>query len=321
MNEEYQVAWWNVENLFDIENSPNREKRIKSIIKSEVKGWTKEKLSKKTSQLSKIIGMLNENNGPDILGVCEIENRNVLQKLVNNLRFLGREYKIAHEEMDDGRGIDIGLIYDSKKFKMTKKFSHWIIRRNSTRDILQVNLTIKKSNKEFVIICNHWPSRREGESYSEPFRIVAADSLNYFIQKIQKIRGKKTPILVMGDFNDTPKNKSIRQYALGTSHLKRVTNDINSTRLYNLMTYLFSKNYGTYYHKSKPVMLDQFLASRGFFNKNSMLSIKPRSVKIENFQEMKNKKNRPKKFGRPVNKTLNENGYSDHFPISLVIVD
>lgn len=321
LKKEYQIAWWNLENLFDIENSPNRENRIKSILKSEVKGWTKEKLDKKTQQLSKIIGMLNENKGPDILGVCEIENRNVMQKILNNLSFLGREYKIAHEQMDDGRGIDIGLIYDSKKFKMTKKFSHWIIRRNSTRDILQVNLTIKKSNTELIIICNHWPSRREGESYTEPFRIVAADSLNYFIQKIQQIRGKTIPILVMGDFNDTPRNKSITQYALGTSHLKKVINDHNSSRLYNLMTYLFSKKYGTYYHKSKPILLDQFLASKGFFIKNATLKIKPRSVKIENFPEMKDRRNRPKRFGRPVNNTLNENGYSDHFPISVSIID
>ena len=321
MTDEYQIAWWNLENLFDEENAKSRESRIKSIIKTEVKGWTKKKLERKTTQLSKIIGLLNGSKGPDILGVCEIENRNVLQKLVDNLSFLGRNYKIAHEEMGDGRGIDIGLIYDSQKFKMTKKFSHWIIRRNSSRDILQVNLTVKKSNKKLIIICNHWPSRREGITYSEPFRIVAADSLNYFIQKIHKIRGIQTPILVMGDFNDTPKNKSIKEYALGTSQLKRVINDGNPSRLYNLMSVLHSKRLGTYYHKSKPKLLDQFLASRGFFIKNSSLTIKRDSVKIEDFKEIKNKKNRPKKFGRPSNKTLDENGFSDHFPISLVVID
>ena len=321
MKEEYQIAWWNLENLFDEENSPNREKRIHSIIKGEVKGWTKKRLDKKTSQLSKIIGMLNENKGPDILGVCEIENRNVLQKLVSQLNVLERNYKIVHEEMGDGRGIDIGLIYDSKKFKMTKKFSHWILRRNFSRDILQVNLTIRKSNKKLILICNHWPSRREGSLHSEPFRIVAADSLNYFIQKIQQIRGKNTPILVMGDFNDTPKNKSIRHYALGTNQLKRVINDKNTSRLYNLMSLLHSQRKGTYFHKSKPKLLDQFLGSRGFFIKNAQLRIKSRSVKIEDFKEIKNNRNRPKRFGRPSNKTLDETGFSDHFPISLVIVD
>ena len=319
--EEYFVTWWNLENLFDISNSQNREKRIKSIIKGELRGWTAKVLDRKISQLSKIIGTLNENKGPDILGVCEIENRNVLQRLVNNLQFLKRRYKIVHEDMDDGRGIDIGLIYDSKKFKITKKFSHWIIRRNSTRDILQVNLTIKKSNKKFVMICNHWPSRREGESYTEPFRIVAADSVNYFIQRIQQIRGKNIPILIMGDFNDTPKNKSIRQYALGTSNLKRIINDGNKSRLGNLMTYLASKGHGTYYYRKKPLMLDQFLVSRGFLIKNSTLSIKSRSARIENLQEIKNKNGSPKRFGRPSNKTLNLNGYSDHFPISLVVAD
>ncbi len=321
MKEEYHIAWWNLENLFDIENSSNRENRIKDIIRFEVKGWSRKILDKKISQLAKIIGMLNENKGPDILGVCEIENRNVLQRLTDSLNLENRAYKIAHEEMRDGRGIDIGLIYDSKKFHMTQKFSHWILRRNSTRDILQVNLDIKKSKKKLVIICNHWPSRREGEGYSEPFRIVAADSLNYFIKKTQQIHGKNSAILVMGDFNDTPKNKSLRQYALATNQLKRVIRDRNKTRLYNLMSILQSQKGATYYHKSKPLIMDQFLASRGFFINNKKLSIKQRSVKIENFPELKNKKNRPKKFGRPCNKTLNENGYSDHFPISLVIED
>lgn len=321
MTEEYHIVWWNLENLFDIENSPNRERRIKSTIKGEIKGWTDKVLNKKISQLSKVIGMLNENKGPDILGVCEIENRSVLQKLIDSMKFLGRSYKIAHEDMDDGRGIDIGIIYDSKKFKMTNKFSHWIIRRNSTRDILQVNLTIKKSNKEIIVVCNHWPSRREGESYTEPFRIVAADSLNYFIQRIQQIRGKKVPIIIMGDFNDTPKSKSIRQYALGTSNQKRVINDSNKSRLYNLMTNLAARGHGTYYYRKKPMMLDQFLTSRGFLIKNPTLSIKLHSVRIENLQEIKNKNGSPKRFGRPGNKTLNQNGYSDHFPISLVIID
>lgn len=321
MTEEYHISWWNLENLFDIENSPNREKRIKAVIKGEVRGWTSKILDRKISQLSKIIGTLNDGNGPDVFGVCEIENRKVLQKLVNSLSFLGREYKIIHEDMDDGRGIDIGIIYDSKKFKMTKKFSHWIIRRNSSRDILQVNITIKKSNKEIVVVCNHWPSRREGESYTEPFRMVAADSLNYFIKRIQQERGKNIPILVMVDFNDTPKNKSITKYALGTNNSKRVTTDRNNSKLYNVTSYLASKGYGTYYYRKKPLMLDQFLVSKGFLVKKSTLSIKRHSVRIENLKEIKNKNKSPKKFGRPSNKTLNYDGYSDHFPISLVIVD
>lgn len=321
MAEEYHISWWNLENLFDVENSLNREKRIKSAIKGEVRGWTHKILDRKISQLSKIIGMLNEGKGPDVLGVCEIENRKVLQKLIDSLNFLGRKYKIVHEDMDDGRGIDLGIVYDSKKFKIKKKFSHWIIRRNSTRDILQVNMTIKKSNKEIIVVCNHWPSRREGESYTEPFRMVAADSLNYFIQRIQQIRGKNIPILVMGDFNDTPKNKSIMQYALGTNNLKRVANDRNKSRLYNLTSYLTSKGHGTYYYRKKSLMLDQFLVSKGFLIKNSTLSIKSHSIRIENLQENKNKNGSPKRFGRPSNKTLNHNGYSDHFPISLVIVD
>ena len=125
----------------------------------------------------------------------------------------------------------------------------------------------------------------------------------------------------MDDFNDTPKNKSIGQYALGTSNLKKVINDGNNSRLYNLMTNLVSRGQGTYYYRKKFLMLDQFLVSRGFLIQNPILSIKPHSASIENLQEIKNKNASPKRFGRPNNKTLNPNGYSDHFPISLVIID
>ncbi len=89
---EYYIAWWNVENLFEVEDYPNRSEKLRRTLKNELKGWTKEILDKKISQLSKIISKMNNGNGPDILGICEVENKSVVEKLVNNLSNLQTAY-------------------------------------------------------------------------------------------------------------------------------------------------------------------------------------------------------------------------------------
>ena len=142
MAEDYHIGWWNLENLFDLENA-NRTEKLKRTLGKELKGWNSSVLNKKLSQLSKIISQMNSKKGPDILGVCEVESKGVLKKLVTNLQIPQRSYKIAHADTKDKRGIDVAFLYDSKKFTAGKKFSQWIVRRNATRDIFQVNFKIK----------------------------------------------------------------------------------------------------------------------------------------------------------------------------------
>ena len=89
--------WWNVENLFDKVNSPNRTEKLERTLKDELKGWTQEILDLKINQLSKIISKVNHNQGPDILGLCEIENHHVLELLAKIIRqqLPSRNYKIG----------------------------------------------------------------------------------------------------------------------------------------------------------------------------------------------------------------------------------
>lgn len=87
---------------------------------------------------------MNGNNGPDILGICEVENRWVVEKLVESLKHLPQHrYGIVHANTKDNRGIDVAFIYDTKKFEIEKNqsnekliFSHFIVKRKATRDIL-----------------------------------------------------------------------------------------------------------------------------------------------------------------------------------------
>jgi len=118
------MAWWNVENLFDVENSLDRSEKLKRTLARELKGWTEEILDKKISQLSKIISKMNNNTGPDLLGVCEVENRRVVDKLANSLSGLSQHaYKVIHADTQDNRGIDVAFIYDNNKLEIEKDAS------------------------------------------------------------------------------------------------------------------------------------------------------------------------------------------------------
>lgn len=330
---EYFIAWWNLENLFDVENSPNRTDKLQRTLKDELRGWTEDLLDKKINQLSKIISKMNNNTGPDVLGICEIENRSIVEKLVSSIAGLrNHEYKIIHADTQDERGIDIAIIYDGIKFDIEKDpqtgkelvFSHFILKRVATRDILQVNFKSKTSGNRLVLIGNHWPSRRGGQYESEPYRIVAGETLSYFHQRIleeNQDEQDKTAILVMGDFNDEPFNRSITEYALATTNILKVKLSKEAPRLYNLMWPIMSKGFGTFYYQNFPNFLDQFMISKGIALQNKFL-VKTNSTEIVKFPEMvKGEYEIPVKFGRPSDHSLDENGYSDHLPISTTLIE
>ena len=334
---DYFIAWWNVENLFEVEDYPNRSDKLKRTLKNELKGWTKEILDKKINQLSKIISKMNNGNGPDILGICEVENKSVVGKLVNKLSNLQHTYQIVHADTKDERGIDVAFIYDSNKFEIEKDkktgadliFSHFIVKREATRDILQVNFKTKQLGNRLVLIGNHWPSRSSGQYESEPYRIVAGETLSYFHKRIleenkaeeddDKEEEQNTSILVVGDFNDEPFNRSITDYALATASILKVKLSKEAPRLYNLMWPIMAKGVGTFYFNNFPNFLDQFMVSKGIVL-GKKIRVKENSIEIILFPEMvKGEYNVPIKFGRPSGNSLNEIGFSDHLPVSVML--
>ena len=113
----HNIYWWNLENLFDIENSPRRSQFLNNKLHSELVGWTQAILDQKIDNLSSVIAKFNNNTGPDILGVCEVENAHVLELLSNKMNtLLGKNYTFAIIDGEDKRGIDTALIYDSDKY-------------------------------------------------------------------------------------------------------------------------------------------------------------------------------------------------------------
>ncbi len=322
----YNIAWWNLENLFDTYDSTHRPDWLQRKLNSELKGWDRDVLVKKLTNLSRIIHKINDNKGPDILGVCEVENRIVLEQLLNyvNAQDPPRNYQIAHHDMNDQRGIDIAFLYDADKFTFDGLFSHVVTQRNATRDLLQVNFVTKEKNP-LILIGNHWHSRISGEMETEPYRIIAAETLSYWMERIMEIRGDDTPVLVMGDFNDEPFNRSVSDYAQSTHSKPKVLNSRN-IRMLNLMYPLMGRGQGTFFYQNFPYIFDQFMVPKSMLKNNALISpVKqgPNSYKTEiiMFDEMMASSDypKPKPFSRPSKSSFDPEGYSDHFPISILL--
>ena len=319
MSSSYQIAFWNVENLFDVEDSPRRGEKLQRALGRSIEGWTQALLDQKLSQLSSIIQQIGD-NGPDILGVCEVENDHVMNLLIEALAPLGRNYAVAHEDTEDRRGIDVGFIYDADLFEVDALFSHFVLRRTATRDILQVNFKTR-NDRLLVVVGNHWPARSAGKLASDGYRAIAGETLAYFHERILEVHGKETPGLAMGDFNDEPFDRSLVVYALSTQSRTKVVN-ARSPRLFNLMWPLMGQGVGSHYFDNFPNMLDQFLANKNMVKQNADLRVLPETVDILRFPEMVHTGDypRPIRFGG-MGKAVNEDGFSDHFPIVVTVVE
>lgn len=319
----HYITWWNVENLFDIKDAPleRRPDSIRRKIQSELKDWTEPVLNKKISNLAAILMKVNDNKGPDVIGVCEIENKHVLELLVKAINIKGRNYKLIHGDSKDDRGIDVAFIYDAKEYKFYKKslFQHFIVKRYATRDIVQATITTKKGNS-IVLVGNHWPARSAGVLTSEPYRIMAGENLSYFLTGIHRALGKNIPILVMGDFNDEPVNRSLTEYALSTSERAKAENSRNQNPyLYNLMWQFLEEGKQTFNYGGKPFLLDQILINFGMARKAGPFKVDKSDVKIEMFPELfVGKTKNINRFGSKKTKT-SFTGYSDHLPVSVVL--
>jgi predicted extracellular nuclease len=316
----YYVAFWNVENLFDVEDSPRRSEKVRRAIGRSIEGWTPALLDRKIAQLSSIIVQMNGGAGPDLLGVCEVENEFVVTRLVDRLnQQLGRNLQVVHDDSSDKRGIDLAFIYDPLLFTPVEQFTHVVMRRTATREIFQVNLDTHRGRR-FAIMGNHWPSRSGGPPIeSAGYRAIAGETLAYFHQRVLEVHGKDTPVLAMGDFNDEPLDESLVKYALGGRSRTKVIN-ASSPRLLNLMWPIMGAGVGTHYYGNWPSVLDQFLVNKNLLKTAAAIRVQDGSATVLRRPEMMSGGDYPQpiRFGG-MGKSVNQDGFSDHFPIAVQI--
>jgi len=306
------IASWNVENLFDTIDDP--EKKDEEFLPESKKEWTNEKVDLKLENLSKVISYMNDGKGPSILGMEEVEHKHLLDTLLTRY-FNKRNYEIAYFESLDFRGIDNGLIYDADVFSLSGKEAIEVILESGypTRYILYTKLEHK--NGQFIhCFVNHWPSRRGGEEKSRKNRVKAASVLKIKIDEILT-EDENSFIVVMGDFNDEPDNISIVDELKVSSFNCNDSLENDNDELYNLSSILFEEGEGTYLYRGDWNMLDQIIVSKEMLNKNSFQYI-CNSFEIVKAVFSITKSGKYKGASRPTfggSKYLA--GYSDHFPV------
>jgi len=305
----FYVANWNLENLYDIINDPIKDD--KEFLPDSPRQWNEDKYEHKLTNLAKVINYMNNGCGPDILAVEEVENINVLKRLIYKLR--DRDYIVAHRDSPDARGIDVGLLYDRSIFEIDSLAAIHVELpdHNPTRDILHVILIHKKSEEKIHVFVNHWPSRRGGEQKSNINRVSAAEVLRSSLDTLAST-SPSSNVIILGDFNDEPNNESIEQY-LGAKDFN-CGSETNLTFV-NLAYKKFLNNEGSYLFDKKFDMIDQIIISATFldgkhleYECNSFDVIKP-SFMIS--QEGNRKGGAIPTF----NGNIYVGGYSDHYPV------
>ncbi len=269
------VAFWNLQNLFDTMDDP--EKNDEEFLPGSEIDWNDERLDKKMYNLSRVIRSMNSRKGPDVLGICEVENQIVLEHMVD--KYLNDlEYKVAYIESPDNRGIDNGLIYKSSKFKLLNVQADTVQLTDGwpTRLIFGANL-LTKNDKKITVFVNHWPSRRGGQEESEPNRIAAANTLRESIERIFH-NEHDAVIFIIGDFNDEPTNTSL----INTLNAKPILCDFaedldvledNESKLFNISFKAYMDGLGTYKYKDDWNMFDQIIVSRSLISDTSFYYI------------------------------------------------
>ncbi|MBL7818800.1 MAG: hypothetical protein JNL70_27625 [Saprospiraceae bacterium] len=314
VKDSFRLAFYNVENLFDTIDEPQKidsEYMPNSSLK-----WNTQRYFAKQKNIAKVI----EGMGfPTVLGMAEVENRRVLEDLVAQPTLSAKNYGIAHFESPDERGIDVAMIYRKGEFEIKKQKTHNIKFSNfsdKTRDILEVN-GILRGGIELTVFVNHFPSRRGGADTSEPKRIYVASVLRKAVDSIFQ-KNPNANIVIMGDFNDEPSNKSLNQ-TLGAIEWQRETaKSLSNNALYNLGAAIERRGEGTEYYRGWDV-LDQIIVSGSFLDARSKVVTKDEETVFNADLVIFKDRNGQRLPNRTYTGPIYRGGFSDHFAVYIPI--
>lgn len=319
--EEYKVAavgFYNLENLFDTIDNPITNDA--DFLPSGRLLWNTPKYISKQANMAKVISLLATELNPDgvaILGVAEVENKKVLDDLVLQDALKARNYQVVHFDSPDERGIDCGLLYQPKYFKLlgAKAMPVALVdpktgEKDYTRDILYASGVFDGEPMHFMV--GHWPSRRGGESGSAWMRAAAAAVCRHVADSILAT-DPNAKIVVMGDLNDDPNNKSVTKVL----NAKGSADDLGTKEMYNPMYDFFKNGNGTMAYRDAWSLFDQIIVSKGLVHKaiggwqlyKAMVYREPWLLQTEGAFK-----------GYPFRTFVGDifiNGYSDHLPVYL----
>ncbi len=316
------VAFYNLENLFDIVNDTTKNDEASPVM--EMKGDRAKVYWDKIDKLGSVIAQIGAekaNTSPAIIGVCEVENRKVLEDLVDSKHLKSKRYNIIHYESPDKRGIDVALLYQSRYFKPIyhESFNPNIYSENRkvyTRDQLLVSGYL--DDELIHVIVNHWPSRRGGEAKSRPLREKAAFQNTKIIDFLKKT-DENPKVLIMGDFNDDPINSSFKNVLKTKDNKKKVAQG----DIYNPYERMFKKGFNSGGYRDNISLFDQILVTSPLVDKgkNDFSAYKMFKSAIFNKSFLTVKKGRYKGYPfRSFSFGSYTGGYSDHYPVYVYLI-
>lgn len=301
----FRVAFWNLENLFDIKNDAGNDD---DFTPEGAMVWTRNRYNRKLQNLSRVMDSIHA----DLFGVCEVENKQVMLDLSGVLRKSGLHYEVIHFESPDERGIDAGLFYNKSVFRVISAapVEVQLPENDKTRDILYVMLLHLATGDSLHVFVNHWPSRRGGESGSDVKRAAAAETLKKYMIARNLYQRKS---LIMGDFNDGPDDSSINQVLKACYPSKEIT----GCELMNLSLLARKGENGTIKHGREWHTFDQLITTRNLYmDAEGNVRYKLFSVKVYLPEWLRETEGR---FAGNPQRTyagkLYLGGYSDHFPV------
>lgn len=347
-----RMGWWNLQNLFDAVDDP-----ISADLEFTTgKGWTSDVYAAKVANLATAIKELHGGQGPELLGVAEVEGDRVFQALLDAVGNPHLKLVSDPAGTSDLRGIDTSLAYDDRKLRPVDQRSHVVHLRYATRDIFEVVFEVLDTGGRLVVIATHWPSRSKGRWRSEPLRIALAENIAFLVRDHIRFDAKKylelkaandlatvqarweTKVLIMGDLNDEPADRSLVEHLQASSEIDRVAGPTNAITkfadeaigyrgddafLYNASwQFLAPENTGTYFldatrdetFANRYQVLDQIIVSRGLLDPSG-LHLDPSSVQIHTSETVATKgTKRPRGFDRETRK-----GTSDHLPVTALL--
>ncbi len=319
----YPVVFYNLENLFDTLKSPDV--FDEEFTPQGPKAWNSKKYWQKIANIEQVFYNIagTVKAFPAIIGVSEIENRNVLEDIVSAPKLQRANYQIVHYDSPDARGIDVALFYRPDQFSYQGSRPVKVVFPDDpgfkTRDILSVWGNIA-GEKFYFFVC-HWPSRLNGQAASEPRRVEVAKMLKNEVDSIFTVE-PDAHIVIMGDMNDDPVNKSLEQI-LGA---KGNVQDVKPEGFFNPFYSMFKAGFGTLAYQDGWNLFDNIVVS------GNLIDGKPGGLKLYKPRKSRYYGNI---FDRPFLRQVSgqyknyplrtyvgnsfQGGYSDHFPVYILI--
>ena len=311
----FRIMFYNTENFFDTVDDTLTDDE--AFTPAGNLHWTYKRYNTKLRNTYKVIVAVGTWQPPDIVGLCEIENRKVLEDLIYHTPLSKYPYRLIHEDSPDRRGIDAAIIYNSETVRLVGSKSYRIRKSGLlTRDILYFKTLLGTDTCHFLV--NHWPSRSEDQLDTERHRFTVARSLKHITDSLF-VHSASSKIVIMGDFNDEPSDESLTVILKVESDLKRPC----ETGLYNLTRIPSSGAVkGSLKYQWKWSVFDQMIVSGNLLKAERGLTvgedrcrifIKPYLLTEDNTYE-------GYKPFRTYSGFNYQGGFSDHLPVYLDLI-